>query len=141
MNIFEKASRLKLRFSTSAGTLSVEDLWDLPLTSKVNKANLNDMGIGFKRKLKAHEEESLVDPKPRTDAVLQLSFDLIKYIIDTKVAERDAAKKAADIKEKRQKIIDAIVAKEEEGLKGASMDDLKKQLAELGGMADEPAAA
>lgn len=29
--MFEKASRIKLRYSTNRGVLSVEDLWDLSL--------------------------------------------------------------------------------------------------------------
>lgn len=36
ISIFEQASRQKLRFETSAGKLSIEDLWDLPLTSNNN---------------------------------------------------------------------------------------------------------
>jgi hypothetical protein len=38
--LFQKATRAKLRFETPKGLLSVEDLWDLPLTSAINKANL-----------------------------------------------------------------------------------------------------
>jgi hypothetical protein len=30
MNIFEQASRLRLRFESSKGQLIVEDLWELP---------------------------------------------------------------------------------------------------------------
>ena len=41
--MFEKASRLKLRFSTSIGMLSAEDLWDLPLSSRNGTANLDDV--------------------------------------------------------------------------------------------------
>ena len=32
-NLFEKASKMKLRFSTTKGVLSTEDLWDLSLES------------------------------------------------------------------------------------------------------------
>jgi hypothetical protein len=38
MNIFEQATRAKIRFSTPVGMLSVEDLWDLPLTSTQGQA-------------------------------------------------------------------------------------------------------
>ena len=34
--MFEKAARLKLRFTSPSGVVSVEDLWDLSLT-RLNK--------------------------------------------------------------------------------------------------------
>ena len=44
-DIFKQATKLKLRFSSVRGDLTVEDLWDLPLTSK---SNLSLDGVGNK---------------------------------------------------------------------------------------------
>ena len=44
VNIFEQASRNKLRFDTNIkGVISTEDLWDLPLTSDTGRVNLDDI--------------------------------------------------------------------------------------------------
>ena len=52
MNIFEMATRKKIRFNSPQGDLSTEDLWDLPLSSKVNgKANLDDIAKDLHRLL------------------------------------------------------------------------------------------
>ena len=57
MNIFEEASRLKLRFVTAVGGCTVEALWDLPFKSKVN-ANLDDVAKTVSRAIKNSGEES-----------------------------------------------------------------------------------
>ena len=129
-NIFEQASRKKLRFATSQGLLSVDDLWDLPLTSK-GRANLDDIARSYSRELKAQAEESFVNKPAAKDKTLELGFEIVKYIIDTLLAERAATKEAEEKRVKRQKIIDLIARKEEEALGATDLEDLRKQLEAL----------
>ena len=78
--MFEKAARLKLRFSTDRGQLSVEDLWDLPLSG--NGLNLDKITMALSRQLKEESTESFVLKASRSTDMLQLRFDLAKHIID-----------------------------------------------------------
>ena len=52
-DLFEKAVRTKLRFETSKGQLSLEEVCDLPLTSTTGKTNLYDIARTFRRELKS----------------------------------------------------------------------------------------
>lgn len=63
INIFEQTSRLKLRFDTTKGMLTAEDLWDLPLTSDAGKANLDDVAQSLHRELKDAETELLLSQR------------------------------------------------------------------------------
>ena len=89
--IFEQATRAKLRFATPKGTLSVEDLWELPLTSKTGQANLDDIAKGLHRELKANDEVSFVEEKTTANTVTNLKFEVVKSVINTLVVERKAA--------------------------------------------------
>jgi hypothetical protein len=133
--MFEKASRLKLRFESPKGLLSVEDLWDLPLTSTRNGANLNDLAKAMNRELKASAEEDFVNQTATADSIirtlLQLRFDIVKHIINVRLAENAAAKAKADAKEKKDRILAIIERKQNEKLEGASLEDLQKMVAEL----------
>lgn len=121
-NIFEQATRRKLRFDTRIGSLSVEDLWDLPLSSDRNKANLDEIAIDLNRALKGTEESFVSSAKK--DAVLQLKFDIVKHIIDTRVQEKDA--KTAEVQRSTQinKIDELIAAKETQKLADMTVEEL-----------------
>lgn len=133
MSMFEKATRLKVRFNTPKGLLTVEDLWDLPLTDGPDKypscTCLDNIAKGLRRKLRDVEDESFVKKTVKDDGT-QLQFDIVKHVIEVRLAESDKAKKARENREKRQKILAAIADKEDQGLKDASIDDLKKLLEE-----------
>ena len=131
MNIFEQATRAKIRFSTPVGMLSVEDLWDLPLTSTRARANLDDVARLLDAELKSTSSVSFVNDVSEVNAKTKLMFDVVIHVINTKIDEAKAAKSAADVREKKQKIMAIIERKQEESLSAASIDDLQQMLASL----------
>lgn len=127
-NIFEQASRLKLRFETTKGLLSVEDLWQLSLQS------LDTIAKAVNRKLKEVAEESFIPTPIRTNsasAELQLKLDLLKHVITTLDAETKAklarSKRQADLAQLRQ----LAAAKTNEALASQSLEDILKKISEL----------
>lgn len=130
--MFEKATRLKVRFESPKGLLSVEDLWDLPLTSGTGKANLDDIAKGLHRKLKEDDDVSFVLKDKKSDKVEQLKFDIVKHIIDVRLAEFEAMEAHRANVKKKQRILEIIATKEDESLKGQSLEELKKMVEGLG---------
>ena len=126
--LFEAASRLKLRFASNVGQLSVEDLWDLPLTS-ATKANLDAIAVELNRQLKGTEESFVSTGKK--NAVLELKFEVVKHIIGVRVAEDQAKLEEQSRKAKKAQIADLIEEKKSEGLKNMSLEDLEKLAASL----------
>jgi len=128
---FEQAAQIKLRFDTTQGRLTVEDLFDLPLTSLSGRVNLNDIAKGLARQIKTAEEvTSFVDTVPSgPGAALTLAFDLVKHGI--RVAERDATATAMKKKEEKQKILALIADKQDEALRGKSLEELQKMVEAL----------
>lgn len=132
-NLFELATRQKLRFETPKGLLSVEDIWDLPLTSSANKANLDDIAKGLYHSLKqSGEGVSFVSPVDSTATrVQELQFDVVKHVIAVRIAERDKAADAAQRAAKKQRLLEIIATKQDESLRGKSLDELLKEVEAL----------
>ena len=128
--LFEKAARLKLRFPSHKGQLSVEDLWLLPL-KKDNAASLNTIAVETSKALKDSGEESFVEVKSAKDCVLQLKMDILKYIIKVRLEENLLAKDLVERKAKKQQILGLIADKQNDALAGKSEDELKKMLEDL----------
>ena len=127
--MFEQAARLKLRFETVRGMLSVEDLWDLPLTSQ-HGVSLDDIAIALHHQLK-HDTVSFVDDSEKPDAGLQLSFDLVKHVIDVRKVENRIAAEARAKSEQKQKILGVIARKEDLALEGMDIDKLREMIGAL----------
>lgn len=119
--MFKEASKLKLRFSTSKGSLSVEQLWELTQTELATCIK------NVKKSLKKGDTEddlSFLDSTTTVDTTEQLRFDILKEVYLTKKSESEALRNAKEIKEHNQKIMELISSKKESELQNKSVDEL-----------------
>jgi len=124
--MFELASRKKIRFDTTKGMLTVEDLWDLPLVSTAGKACLDSVARNLHNELKETEEVSFVTPVTTNNDDTKLAFELVKYIISVKINEANAIRIERETREKKQKIMAIIDQKQDQALSAMSIDELSK---------------
>ena len=125
MSNFEKASRLKLRFSTNKGELSVEDLWDLSLES------LDTIAKAVNKKLKDESEESFIGKKSSNNAVLELKMDILKEVIEVKLKEKEAKASRVIKSAKLAQLKELANNKANEQLSGMSLEEINKLILEL----------
>ena len=122
--MFELAVRNKFRFPFK-GSISTEDLWDLSVE------DLDSIFKNLNLQIKKSNEESLLGSKTKEDEILDLKIKIIKYIVSVKLAEKEAKIKAKENKEKKQKILAILAAKQEKDLESKSIEELTEMLNEL----------
>jgi hypothetical protein len=120
--MYKEASKQKLRFSTSRGSLSTEQLWDLPLTE------LDELAVGLEEEHRTSGKRSFLNGNSGKDKVAKLRFNIVLDILTTKVEEADAAKTKREDKEHNEKIIALIQEKKDDALKGKSIKELTAML-------------
>lgn len=128
MSIFEKATRKKLRFNTGAGNVTTEDLWDMPLEGRVS---LDNLARSLNKEIKEQQEESFVKKPSAASSATKLKFDVVKHIIDVKIADQERAQKAAATKKEKQRILELMSRKQDQELEGKSLEELEKMLESL----------
>lgn len=135
MDNFEKAVRLKLRFETNRGQLSVEELWDLNLTS------LDSIAKSVNKQIQTEVEESFIPNKITSSKTTynNLRLEILKYVILTRHNEKEAAKLRTEKIAKLQQLKDLAAAKANEQFAAQSLEDINKQIAELEADAQVPA--
>lgn len=124
MNLFEIATRSKYRFATNKGSLSVEDLWDLPSTQ------LDAIYRAMTKELREQGGESLMQ-KDNDNTVLTNKIEIIKHIFLVKQKEIVARKAAEENRNKRQRIMEILEQKRDASLQNMSEEDLQKMLNDL----------
>lgn len=123
--LFIKATRNKTRFPYS-GMISVEDLWDLPVTE------LDKIYKSLNAKAKQAHEESLLETKTEEDEELTMQIEIVKYIVGVKLEERKEAENAKAKKEQKEKLLRLLADKQDEELKGKTAEEIQKMIDELG---------
>lgn len=123
-DLFERATRQKLRFETVAGNISVEDVWSLPLSR--GKVNLNDLAKELNKEIKTFEEEDFVNKTSNSkNEDIKLKFDIILHVIKYQTEQAEAKEKATLTLEKRRSIQALIEKKESQQLENLSIEELK----------------
>ena len=123
-NIFEIATREKYRFPYK-GMISVEDLWDLPVTA------LDGIFKTLNKQMKTAQEESLLETRSKEDEALANQIDIVKHIVFVKRREADERLRAKERREKKQRIMEIMADKQDEALKGKSLEELQSMLEEM----------
>lgn len=124
MNLFELATREYYMFKTIKGMISVQDVWPMPLTSKTG-FDLNTLALRLKAQCEVTNFVTVVD---EGDKVLRNKFEIVKYIIETKLKEIKVREDRAGRALYKKKLMLMISDKEDEDLKKKSVEDLRKEL-------------
>jgi hypothetical protein len=130
-NIFEYATRNKLRFQSTRGEISTEQLWDVPLRSK-DDFNLNTIAKAANKALKDATEESFVETtRTALHVRLETALEVVKYVIEYRLDEENAAKKRAENKKQEEQLLEILAEKQVGKLSALSESELKKRIAAL----------
>jgi hypothetical protein len=121
-NIYKWAIENKVRFETSKGLISTEDLFSLSME------RLNEIYVALKRQQKNIAEESLMDEPTNESATLATKIEIVQDVYNTKKAKKEASVAAAEAKQKKQKIMEILEAKKDQALQNMSVEELEAML-------------
>ena len=124
-NLFEVASRKKLRFDSKHGKITVEELWDLSLES------IDSIAVALNNKIKTTETVSFVSNVSSANTEDKLKFDIVIHIINTRKAELEVRRERAVNAERARTIREELSRRKEDAIKTKSDEDLQKELDEL----------
>lgn len=133
-NLFLQATRLKLRFPSEAGDLTVEDLWDLPIQAKAarpGRPTLESVGNALLVKQQAISGTSILAPatgnpeRERIDAAVEV----VRFVIQTRQAEAEQATLREARRQERESL-DALIRRRE--AEETPLEDLKARREQLG---------
>ena len=118
---FEKASRMGLTVQTSYGMADMTALWDCELDE------LNRVAVRLHKEIEEAGSMNFLN-KSSVPTKTKLSFEIVKYMIETRLEEVDNRKTAATKKIMREKIALAIDAKKDADLSSMSVEDLEAMM-------------
>ncbi|RKZ54856.1 MAG: hypothetical protein DRQ44_18560 [Gammaproteobacteria bacterium] len=124
--MFAQATREKDRFELGVGVTYVQDLWDY------EPEQLAVVAVALRAKLKKSGEDDFLRTKTPKDKSTKRKLEVVKYIIDTKLDERDARVDLEAKKQEKQVLLKALAKKQEETVDALSETELLAKLDKLG---------
>lgn len=122
-NIFIFAAKNKIRFAYN-GKITVEDLWDLSLE------DLDNLYRTLKREQSMRSEDSLLDAPKKEDEVLNAQIEIVKAVVEDRIADMTSSKERMARNQRNQKILEIIAKKKDAALESMSIEDLESLLAD-----------
>jgi len=123
--MFEEAARVRLRFPSERGLLSVEDVYQLPIVAN---------GVLDKIYISLMEKQGLKGisiVRQEVDRDLELQIRIIEHIVATKIEETAERRKDVNKREKKEKIMEILQKKQDGAMEDLSEKVLKKMLKDL----------
>lgn len=122
MDIYKLGTRKKVRFNTPQGSINIERLWSLPLST------LDDLAVELETEYEKSGKKSFLAERSEKDVMTKLQFDIVLDVLRTKLAEQKALEERKEIKEHNDKIFKLIAKKQDEAIEGKSVEELQKML-------------
>lgn len=126
--IYKEATKNnKVRFNLGNGEVTVCDLWAYSLEK------LDLLYTTLYSELEQLNKTSLLKPKTDHSKLLELKLAVVKDVVETKLAEKEARELKVLREQQASVIREKLAIKADQALDSLSEEELRKQLAELEG--------
>lgn len=129
-NIFEKASRLGLRFKSEVGDLTVENLWNLPLSSPKQNTDIQRVARIVKRELDDVEYD-ITGLQTNVQSENNLRLEILEHIVSVRQSEIKQREISIANSQKLAKLDEIIASKADNELTQKSIEELMAMRDEL----------
>ena len=119
--LFIKATKKNYQFPFR-GMINVIDLWELSVQS------LDLVFKSLNADYKKSEEESLLSTQTKESEELSEKIDIVKYIVNEKLAEKKAKEDAKKNREMKQRLLEIKAKRQDAALEGLSDAELDKMI-------------
>lgn len=118
----------KARFNSPRGPLTIEDLFDLPLTGPFSLDSISTIVLAEQD---AQPRKSLVQTTKPANKLADAKVEVLTAIIEYKQTQLEAKEKQIFNKQKKSKLMDQLADIEKGEISKMSKEDVLKELASL----------
>lgn len=123
--MYKEATKQSLRFNLRNGEVTTEDLWHYGLE------RLDSLYSTIHQEIENSKQASLLKPKTNASKLLELKLAIVKDIVETKLADKQAKESKALKTEQARIIREKLANKRDAAMDALSEEDLLKQLEAL----------
>lgn len=129
--MYKKASRLKVRFASNVGNLTVEQLWGIKMSDLKEMIKAAHEVV---KKIEKTDEDLLflegIGQDDKEETMAKLRFDILKDVYITRMNETKAASEEAITNREIKHLEEILAKKREESLSSMSEEDIMKLIEE-----------